>query len=94
MELDGCIHIDACRKAYGEEGYPAQCRFEMLGRVYRCPLCETGRVDRDALLALVDEMLSVSIGISSADSIRPLEAAYIVQGYARRIREACGEAVA
>lgn len=61
-----------------------------------CPESRPGMsgIDRDALLALVDEMLSVSIGISSADSIRPLEAAYIVQGYARRIREACGEAVA
>ena len=47
-------------------------------------------VDREALLALVEEMLSISIEISSVDSIRPLEAAYLIQGYARRIREACG----
>ena len=47
-------------------------------------------IDRDALLALADEMMDVSIGISSADGIRPLEAAYIVQGYARRIRGALG----
>ena len=51
----------------------------------RVPQC-----DRDALLALADEMLSTSIEISSVDSIRPLEAAYLIQGYARRIREACG----
>ena len=49
-------------------------------------------IDREALLAISEEMLSVSIGINSADNIRPLEAAYILQGYARRIREACGEA--
>lgn len=47
-------------------------------------------LDRDALLALADEMLSTSIEISSVDSIRPLEAAYLIQGYARRIRDACG----
>lgn len=47
-------------------------------------------VDRHALLALADEMLSTSIEISSVDSIRPLEAAYLIQGYARRIRDACG----
>lgn len=47
-------------------------------------------IDRDALLALADEMLSTSIEISSVDSIRPLEVAYLIQGYARRIREACG----
>ena len=46
--------------------------------------------DVGALLALADEMMDVSIGISSADGIRPLEAAYIVQGYARRIRGALG----
>ena len=50
----------------------------------------TTKCDRDALLALADEMMDVSIGISSADGIRPLGAAYIVQGYARKIREACG----
>lgn len=49
-----------------------------------------GGIDRDALLALADEMLSTSIEISSVDSIRPLEAAYLIQGYARRIREALG----
>ena len=46
--------------------------------------------DREALLALADEMLSVSIGINSADNIRPLEAAYVLQGYARRIQKLCG----
>ena len=51
---------------------------------------DTTKCDREALLAIANEMLSVSIGINSADSIRPLEAAYVVQGYARRIREACG----
>ena len=51
-------------------------------------LCRS--VDVDALLALADEMMDVGIGISSAEGIRPLEAAYIVQGYARRIREALG----
>lgn len=52
---------------------------------------DTTKCDRDALLALADEMMDASIGISSAEGIRPLEAAYLVQGYARRIREACGE---
>ena len=48
------------------------------------------KCDREALLALADEMLSVSIGINSADNIRPLEAAYVLQGYARRIQKVCG----
>ena len=48
-------------------------------------------IDREALLAISEEMLSVSIGINSADNIRPLEAAYILQGYACRIRDALGE---
>lgn len=47
-------------------------------------------VDRDALLALAEEMLSASIEISRVDSIRQLETAYLIQGYANRIREACG----
>lgn len=51
---------------------------------------EMSGIDREALLAVSEEMLSVSIGINSSDNIRPLEAAYILQGYARRIREACG----
>lgn len=54
------------------------------------PAADTTKCDRAALLAIADEMLSVSIGINGADSIRHLEAAYIVQGYARCIREACG----
>lgn len=58
-----------------------------------CPINvrhDNDRIDRDALLALADEMLSASIEISSVDSMRPLEAAYLIQGYARRIREALG----
>ena len=49
-------------------------------------------VDRDALLALAEEMAATSMEIRDSGSIRAIEAAFMILCYARRIREACGEA--
>lgn len=47
-------------------------------------------IDRDALLNLADEMMAASAEIRSRDSIRAIEAAYLILCYARHIQEACG----
>lgn len=67
---------------------PTQCSYYHSERHYCSAYDDV--VDREALLALAEEMLSASIEISRVDSIRPLETAYLIQGYANRIREACG----
>lgn len=49
-------------------------------------------VDRDALLALADEIDRKSNdGTTNPDPMRPLATSLDLFGYARRIREACGE---
>ena len=71
------------------DGCKAPLNLEYSGRLIG-QIVRESTIDRDALLALADEMQSASIEINSVDSIRPLEAAYLIQGYARRIREALG----
>lgn len=51
-------------------------------------------VDRDALLRLADEIDRKSNdGTTNPDPMRPLATSLDLFGYARRIREACGEVV-
>lgn len=50
------------------------------------------KCDRDALLALADEIMRKSDdGTVNPDPMRPLATSLDLFGYARRIREACGE---
>ena len=60
-----------------------------------CPLNvrhDNDRIDREALLALADEINRKSNdGTVNPDPMRPLATSLDLFGYARRIREACGE---
>lgn len=50
-------------------------------------------VDRDALLALADEIMAKSNdGTRDPDPMRPIASSLDLFGYARRIRKACGVA--
>ena len=72
-----CEYIEACRMAYGEEGCKPACDLDL-----PCHLYEP-KVDRDALLALADE-------IEDNDVTYSVSTQYVLDDYARRIREACG----
>ena len=63
--------------AYGEEGCKPACDLDL-----PCHLYEP-KVDRDALLALADE-------IEDNDVTYSVSTQYVLDDYARRIREACG----
>ena len=64
-----CEYIEACRMAYGEEGCEPACDLDLPCYLYK------PKVDRDALLALADEMT-----VEKGDIWR----------WSRRIREALG----
>lgn len=58
-----------------------------------CGCYDTRLIDRDALLALANEIDRKSNdGAVNPDPMRPLATSLELFGYARRIREACGEA--
>lgn len=72
-----CEHNRACRMAYGDEGCKPPCD---LG--FPCHLYER-KVDRDALLALADELDSEGLDGWASGPVG-------TGRYARRIREALG----
>ena len=65
---------------------PRQCPYYDSGR-HRCSIHDVPTIDRDALLALADEMDEVTCDNRGELSISLGD----VHGLARRIREACGE---
>ena len=76
-----CEHNRACRMAYGDEGCKPPCDLDLFCNLYE------HKVDREALLALADEMKEkvlvydrLGLRVSTRD----------VMGYADRIREALG----
>ena len=70
-----CEHNRACRMAYGGEGCKPPCDLDLFCNLYE------RKVDRDALLALADEMENVRSGYTAK--------AWFTFN-ARRIREALG----
>ena len=63
-------------------------------KIGTCPenVLKASGIDRDALLALADEIDRKSNdGCINPDPMRPLASSLELFGYARRIREACGE---
>ena len=73
-----CEYIEACRMAYGGEGCKPACDLDLPCILYK------PKVDRDALLALADEMEADGIDCYTVST------QYVLDEYAQRIREACG----
>ena len=73
-----CEHNRACRMAYGGEGCKPPCDLDLFCNLYE------HKVDRDALLALADEMEADGIDCYTVST------QYVLDDYARRIREALG----
>ena len=81
-----CEYIEACRMAYGEEGCEPACDLDLPCYLYK------PKVDRDALMALANEMEEFGNLPVKHPGIRVLHNDDFSRelGYARRIREALG----
>ena len=77
-----CEYIEACRMAYGGEGCKPPCDLDLFCNLYE------HKVDRDALLALADELEEIACWEvqSTGDDNR----AWMLKGVCDRIREALG----
>ena len=96
-ERFGCISILHLACAIGVEKSDAESIYGRLAdliepnqdKIGTCPenVLKASGIDRDALLALADEMEDNDVTYSVSTQ-------YVLDEYARRIREACGEVVA
>lgn len=78
-----CEHNRACRMAYGDEGCKPPCDLDLFCNLYE------HKVDREALLALAEEMTWCYEGAASAEGDGTV-GAWVVMQYADRIRRALG----
>ena len=76
-----CEHNRACRMAYGDEGCKPPCDLDLFCNLYE------HKVDREALLALADEMKEKVLVYDRLGLRVPTRD---VMGYADRLREALG----
>ncbi|OUN47329.1 hypothetical protein B5G20_05020 [Collinsella sp. An7] len=84
--LEGVMHASAGDYIItGVEGERYPCKPDIFARTYEPADACTVSPDRDALLALADE-------IEDNDLTYCVSTQYVLDSYARRIREACGEA--